>query len=81
MPLSQGNKDLIMKSMFRVMVILLLMIMMAGCASSPKNNFSGQNKSDSKEYETSFGRNWHEFWASPFGKLMLFGFTSRYPID
>jgi hypothetical protein len=70
-----------MKRMIGMMVILLIMNIMTGCASSPKNNYSYQNKSDSKEYAKKFGATWNEFWSSPLGKMMLFGFTSRYPIN
>jgi hypothetical protein len=63
-----------MRSAFRLILVITILGFQSGCAATHTNSTVSQ------QYTTQFGANWHEFWDSPIGKLLLFATTGRYPI-
>ncbi len=69
-----------MRSAIRLALVVTILGIQSGCASTRTSSTVSHNNQHSHQYTTQFGANWHEFWESPIGKLLLFATTGRYPI-
>lgn len=70
-----------MQNKFKNALIIITLVILSGCSTSPKSDSISDNNRHSNEYATKFGANWHEFWGSPIGKIFLFSMTGRYPLN